>query len=80
MVQNLYNFCYELQKKVNNLEKTYKYNLFSPKNEKIVTDFSYHNSSSFMVEMRGVEPRYKTISTLFSTCLFYSKTSNKIYA
>jgi len=23
---------------------------FGPKNEKIVTDFSYHNSSSFMVE------------------------------
>ena len=30
--------------------------VFGIKNEKIVTDFSYHNSSSFMAEKEGFEP------------------------
>lgn len=30
--------------------------VFTLKNEKIVTDFSYHNSSSFMAEKEGFEP------------------------
>ena len=31
---------------------------FTHKNKKIVTDFSYHNSSSLMEHMTGIEPAY----------------------
>ena len=37
-------------------KKIVYFTYFYPKNKKIVTDFSYHNSSSFMGRSKGIEP------------------------
>ena len=41
---------------------------FTPKNKKIVTDFSYHNSSSFMVPETGIEPVWNQLPQDFKSC------------